>query len=209
MKDAGFDAVAGYYDRLARLVFGRAMVQSQIKFLGKVSAGSRILVLGGGTGWWLSKLLLLCPDCQIVYIDSSTRMLDKARKNARADHRISFQSGTHDSINETHSFDVIITFYFLDLFSEQRLVDLTKKIMISARPGAMWLITDFVSNRLWHEWMLRIMYVFFKFTVGLENQRLPNWVSTLAHQGIQEVEQSFFYRGFIRSAVYQIGRKPN
>ena len=48
--DHGFDKLTPYYDLLTRLVFGKAIINSQEQFLSLVRSGSRVLVVGGGTG---------------------------------------------------------------------------------------------------------------------------------------------------------------
>ena len=52
MKRTGWDRIARIYDRLARLVYGRQIVRAQVDLLEHISPGSRVLIVGGGTGWF-------------------------------------------------------------------------------------------------------------------------------------------------------------
>ena len=206
-KQGGYDPLAKYYDRLARLVFGQAMVRSQTFFLDWIPAGSRILILGGGTGWWLRQLLQSCPDGRILYIDASVKMLTLAREVVNNDPRITFIHGTHEVIAEVNAFDTIITFYFLDLFSQQDLGKLVKMISVSAKPNALWLVTDFVKTRKWHALLLRVMYIFFRLTTGLHNQKLPDWEKALMPEGISLLAQKMFYGEFIKAGAYKVTKQ--
>src|SRR6187402_1340927 len=76
----GFDRLAPVYDKLAGLVFGKAIVDAQLVFLDRVRAGDRILILGGGTGWLLEKLLRKQPVCEVWYVESSSRMIELTRQ---------------------------------------------------------------------------------------------------------------------------------
>ncbi len=203
-KQGGFDAVTKYYDRLARLVFGRAMILSQTYFLNRIPAGSHILILGGGTGWWLPGLLQLCPDGRILYVDSSVKMLTLAREVVNNDPRVTFIHGTHEAVAEVKAFDTIITFYFLDLFSQQDLGKLVKMISFLAKPDALWLVTDFVNTRWWHAVLLRVMYIFFRITTGLQNQELPDWEKILMSEGVSILTQKMFYGEFITAGAYKV-----
>ena len=104
----GFDAVAWYYDRLARIVFGKSICRSQTCFLSTLSSTSNILVLGGGTGWWLKEFLQKKPGCRILYVDASPAMLNLAKKAVGDDKRITFRLGTEN----LHATEVFLNFDF-------------------------------------------------------------------------------------------------
>src|SRR4051812_19943989 len=113
----GFDRLAPVYDKLAGLVFGKAIVDAQLIFLDEVRAGDRVLILGGGTGWVLKELLRRQPACEVWYVDSSQRMIELATRNCGNPSNVHFVLGTELSI-PTMLFDVVIMNFFLDLFSD-------------------------------------------------------------------------------------------
>lgn len=202
-KSAGFDSVADYYDVLAGLIFGKAIILSQTIFLGFIPENSRILVLGGGSGWWLPELLQRKPNCSVVFIDPSARMLDLAKRNVKNDARVSFVCGTENSIIEKSAYDVVITFFFLDMFSGPELNVLLRKLIITLKPDGIGLVTDFVDTKWWHKIFLSTMYIFFRMVSGLGNQKLVDWSVSLKDAGALEVADRYFYGDFIKSAVFK------
>lgn len=200
----GFDAVAGYYDRLARIVFGKSILLSQTYFLGTISPTSRVLVVGGGTGWWLKEFLHQKPGCRILYIDVSSEMLSRAMKSVGDDKRITFRLGTEDSIKETNEFDAVLTFFFLDLFSHEELRGVITKIKVALKPNAYWLVSDFINTTWWHAYLLSIMYSFFRISTGLRNKSLPDWPGLLLESNFRLQEHKMFFGRFIKSGLYKI-----
>jgi len=197
----GFNSIAKYYDRLARLVFSKSIVQAQTCFLNRIPPSSHVLVVGGGTGWWMNDFLRSNPTCTICFVEESSEMIRLAKSATKEDHRITFRLGTHDSISECDEFDVVITSFFLDIFSDNELRAVVNKIDTSAKPRALWLVTDFVETKWWHSIMLIVMYGFFRLTTGLKNQKLPDWHAALGQAQLAEVDTRLFSKGFIKSVV--------
>lgn len=200
----GFDAIAKYYDQLARLVFGKSLIKAQTYFLNSVPPSSKVLVIGGGTGWWLMKFLQNNPACKIIYIEESNEMLKMARAATNGDCRICFMLGTENSIPYEEKFDVVITFCFLDLFSEDQLSEVIAKILTSLKPNALWLVTDFVNTNRIHSILLFVMYRFFKLTTEMNNQILPDWEKLLLNNAVIKIEQKSYFRSFIMSCLYRV-----
>jgi hypothetical protein len=50
---ANYNNSAWFYDRLSRMVYGRALINAQVYLLQYVPAGASVLIAGGGTGWIL------------------------------------------------------------------------------------------------------------------------------------------------------------
>lgn len=201
-RKVNFDLIAKHYDSLARLVFGRSLRQSQTIFLDKIPNNSDILILGGGTGWWLANFLCSHPQSRIVYIDSSVRMLEIAKLNTGKDSRIEFIEGTEDSIPQKQ-FDVVITFCFLDMFSEIQIPLLIKNIRSILKENSIWIVSDFVNNAWWHAILLKIMYSFFQLVSNLPSQKLPDWSKFMAREQFLEIDGRYFFGQFIKSALYK------
>jgi tRNA (cmo5U34)-methyltransferase len=200
-NSTGFDRISSIYDLLVSLVFGGSMRRAQAFFLNKINPSSNVLVLGGGTGLWLEKFLVNHPQCSLVYIDASEKMIALAKQKISVADRIEFRHGTQDSVVEVNHFDAVITFCYLDLFEEAKLKDVIKRIAISMKPDAQWLVVDFVEEKSWHHWMLFLMYRFFGLVAGLKNLKLPDWNGALQGGGVMEEEVKFLYGGFIKSAL--------
>lgn len=204
MQSNGFDKIANVYDALARLVFGKAIRQAQNYFLNDIPSQSKVLILGGGSGWLLSQMLKSNPQCEIWYIEASEKMLELSKVKANQFNRVYFIHGTEDSIPRTIQFDVVITNFYLDLFTETSLDRVIDKIQNVMRPQAIWLVSDFLNNnKWWQSFLLRIMYHFFRTLCGIEAASLPDWNRMLLEKRLRRMKSQLFYSGFIESVVYQ------
>ena len=201
----GFNRIAPWYDSLTRLVFGKAILNSQLEFLSSVPPDSTVLILGGGTGAILPLLLRRIPTGSILYIEASSEMLKLAERNVPAEFttNIEFVHGTHDSLPDGMVFDVIITNFFLDLFPDGDVGTICQQLSSRVRQHGLWLISDFVKgDRWWHGMMLWIMYRFFRFTSGISGSRLSSWELHLRAVGLRATASKLFFHGFIKSGLY-------
>jgi len=134
---SNFDRVAPVYDTLARFVFGRNMHRAQTVFLKDIAPGGHVLILGGGTGWLLAELLSLNPNCKVLYIDASIRMIEMARRKTVGSSDIVFIHGTEKSIPPGLTFDAIITHFYLDLFDYESCAKVVSLIRGSCHRGTL------------------------------------------------------------------------
>jgi tRNA (cmo5U34)-methyltransferase len=199
----GFDRIAPLYDLLSRLVFGKSMIKSQLCFIDELKKCNSVLVLGGGTGWWLNDLIKKQPHLKITFVDSSLEMIGLAKAGVVSGHAIHFVHGTIESLSVGEEFDAVVLYYFLDLFPDEQLPDILQKINVHMNAQSLWLVSDFVNKKKWHALLLKLMYSFFYFTTGLNNRSLPPWEQCLRTNGLSEIKEHYFYGKFIRSVVYQ------
>ncbi len=204
MKSNDFDKLAFIYDQLARLVFGKSMVESQKHFLNAIPEGSRILILGGGTGWILMELLKIKKEMSVCYIEASAKMIDIAKARLNRDERIQFIHGTESDIPSDSQFDFIITNFYLDLFTNESLKIVIGKIGNSLAPQGKWIATDFTSNQWWHRVMLKVMYFFFNVTCNIESKKLPEWSKEFQAISAKQLDSKKFYGGFIQTTIFQV-----
>ena len=201
-----FDWIAGIYDSLTRIIFGKSFFKAQCFFLEELKQCSKVLIIGGGTGWILRELLIVNTSCQVDYIEASSKMLEKARRQISVHDisRVKFMLGTEANIDRHARYDAVITNFFLDLFTAS-LVDVIQKIRTSLSKNSRWIVTDFADQgKWWHRVMLRLMYAFFRLTTGIEARELPDYEKRLTGAGIKKSKEEFFFGSFIRSAVYRI-----
>lgn len=197
---ANFNFIAPVYDQLARLVFGRSIVDSQLFFLDEIPARAKVLILGGGTGWLLEELLLRKPDCSICYIEASSKMLTLTHQR-KLNEKTKLIHGTETDIPLGSTFDVVITNFYLDLFPESKLNTVIKKITAHTNSTSAWIVTDFNDQeKWWQRAMLKIMYIFFKSTSSVETMDLADWKKKMLQHQWQEQYCNLWYRGFIKSA---------
>lgn len=201
----GFDRVAPVYDKLARLVFGKAITRAQTRFLSEIDSNSEVLILGGGTGWLLAGLVASKPDCRVTYIDASEKMIDMAQEKIRGyEHSVSFIHGTEREIPSASTYDVVITNFYLDLFNMHSCRAVCGLIRSHCRPGSWWLACDFVNRTWWHGALLKTMYIFFRFTAGLGTVHLPDWQTHIKDTGFTEIGAQYYTGKFICSALYRL-----
>lgn len=204
MKFNDFDRIAFVYDFLARFFFGKSIINSQKYFLDKTEDGSKVLILGGGSGWLLAELLKQKPNCEVWYIDASEKMISLSKSKIETGYVVHFIHGIERDIPLSIKYDVVITNFYLDLFTDQQLADVIIEIQSSLKPGAHWIATDFVNDKKWWQrMMLKTMYWFFRITCHLESQQLPEWNKSMEKARIKEIESKTFYKGFIKTALFQ------
>lgn len=197
----GFDFLAPVYDQLAQFVFGKSIIDSQACFLEAIPPHARVLILGGGTGWLLKKLEACNPSCTIWYVENSFGMMKKARLH-QVKNLVHFIEGTEETIPHDLKFDVVITNFYLDLFSDESLQCVIDRINTHVTPSSSWLVSEFVCRAWWHRWLLKVMYLFFRNVCNIEANQLPKWQAQLDNKGWKEVSARPFYRGFIQSSVW-------
>lgn len=210
---ANFNRVARFYDALAGVVFGRAQRRAQQAALQAglplAPAAPRVLVLGGGGGWVLTELLHQCPAAQVLYLETSGAMLARTQARLRrlapsAVGQVEFRLGSEQALGPAEQFDVVVTFFVLDCFTLAEFPGALARLRAARRPGALWLVADFQPPRTWWQrQLLRLMYLFFRFTVGLRAQQLPPWPTALRDLGLQIRHQSSYYGDFILCQVLQ------
>jgi tRNA (cmo5U34)-methyltransferase len=204
VKLNGFDRIAFVYDFLAKLIFGKSIKESQKHFLNKIEDVSKVLILGGGTGWLLTELLKAKPNCKVCYIDASEKMISLSKNKIKPKQLVHFIHGTEQDIPLSTKYDVVLTNFYLDLFTDQQLEGIMVKIRSSLETGANWIVTDFVNNgKWWQKTMLKIMYWFFRITCNIEPKKLPEWNRPIEKSGMKEIESKTFYHGFIETALYR------
>jgi tRNA (cmo5U34)-methyltransferase len=208
----GFDVLAPVYDRFASLVYGTAIREAQVFFLKTIPSSGNVLILGGGTGWLLVELLRMRPQCKVWYIEASAKMIEQAQKKLSQEQqgRVTFIQGTQDSIPQGMQFDVVITAFFLDLFSPATLRRVIDAIELSLMPEGVWLVADFVERNVsWQRLLLKMMYTFFRWCCGIEARQLPPWEQYMDNLQWEEKEEQLFFGGFIKSVRYSRQRNRN
>ncbi len=199
----GFDLLAPFYDSLALCVYGRSMVKAQVCFLHYISPASRVLIIGGGTGWLLAELLRIRPECEVWYVEPSANMLTRAKQRNKS-HSVHFVQGTEDDISAAE-FDFVIAHFFLDLFPPAALSSMIHKMHLKSKPSVRWLVADFVDGgKWWQKGLLRLMYLFFGWMCHIKANELPDWSNILPSFGLKKIDNQSFYGGFIESAIYEL-----
>ena len=207
----GFDRIAPYYDSLARLVFGDSIRRCQLEYLNKIPLGAKVLILGGGTGWLLAKMMKANPTCRVWYLESSLKMIEIAKAGLKdlSNADVFFIHGTEKNLQQRNDiyFDAVITNFYFDLFTSSSLKDALEHIKKCVYPGSKLLVSDFVDREWWQQFLLFLMYRFFRWTCAIEARTLPDWQRQLEEAGFAECSTTWYYRAFIKSSLHVFEKK--
>lgn len=201
-----YDNVARHYDWLSRLVFYRSQVKAQTRLLPYISAGKRVLIVGGGTGWILEEITRIHPDSlDITYVEISGKMISLSKQRDTGKNQVTF---LHEGIEDFKAglpFDIVITPFLFDNFSFERASVVFAQLNALLVPGGRWLFTDFAAGqaRWWQRFLLKSMYVFFRLLCDVEATTLVNMQPFFYSAAYEQLFESYYYFRFIRSAVYE------
>jgi ubiquinone/menaquinone biosynthesis C-methylase UbiE len=204
-----FNLIAPVYDALAQLVYGKAQQKAQAHFLSVIPIGARVLVLGGGSGWILTELLQKSAPAYVLYLEPSTKMLQKAKDrfaqtSAEAD--VEFRLGTEADLLPPETFHVVLTPFVLDLFTPEEALAMMKRLSRALRPNGLWLHTDFhavPAPPFWQKALLWGMYRFFRLISHISAKSLPPFDRLFQKTGFETQQEAFYFRNFIRAQVLQ------
>lgn len=187
------------------LVFHGNIVKSQRVFLNKIPSHSTILWIGGGSGKVLPQLLDIKKQHHIDYIEASEKMLLRAKKTGSSlttSRGVQFIHGDHTKIPDKE-YDVIVTFFFLDLFKKNKSAHIFDLIDSKLKSNGLWLYADFTpSKHRKHRLLEKIMFYFLKAFTHIENNKIEDHVP-LFKEFFTLKMKSVYYDGYIVSSVYQ------
>jgi 2-polyprenyl-3-methyl-5-hydroxy-6-metoxy-1,4-benzoquinol methylase len=202
LKSNRYNFIAPFYDNISALVFRNKIFESQISYLNEIPSNSTILFIGGGSGKTLKNLLELKPNCKVDYIESSEKMMKLAKVATKSSSRVNFILGSGSLIPDKE-YDVILTFFFLDLFQESRLKSIHNILDKKLKPKGIWLVSDFeVASKLWTKTLELIMFSFLKIITRIESQEILDIKKGFILKNYHLSKFKNFYGNFIFSAVF-------
>ena len=206
-----FDRLARPYHLLERLVFGSLLERARFRYLEHLQGCRRILLLGDGDSRVLARVCALNPQARIDSLDLSPAMLARAEARLAPADRARVQFRQEDACTaayEAGSYDAVVTFFFLDCFSDAQAAALVGRIQASLTPKAVWLFADFAEpaegwRRLRAQAWLAILYAFFRWQTGLTTRRLPDAEALILGTGMCRTEECTWQHGWVRSVVFR------
>ena len=207
-----FDLVAPIYDVLASIVFRGAIRRAQIALLPRLESARKILIIGGGTGWFLLELLRRVPAPHVLYVEKSSKMLASSQKlieQSAPQHlsRVEFRLGTEESLSlRDGEYDVIVTNFFLDLFADENGLQVASCLAKQLAPSGRWLFVDFQLparglSRVYALVLFRIMFTFFNVVARMESRRPPDYEHIFARLGLRTREELLFHASTIHARL--------
>ncbi len=208
-----FDLIARPYHWLEYLTFGRSLENCRNHFLPQLIDCRRALVLGDGDGRFLAQLLKNNPHLYADAVDSSSTMLQLLHQRCEAaTPNVKARLQTHHcnalTIPLHDSYDLIITHFFLDCFSQAELSALIHRIAKHTRPGTLWLLSDFrISTGAMQfpaKILVRGLYFAFRLLAGVRTTHLPDHVTPLAQSGFARISHQHRLAGILTTELWQL-----
>jgi tRNA (cmo5U34)-methyltransferase len=202
----GFNRVAPFYDLLARFVYGSSIRDAQIRFLSHVNPNSKVLILGGGTGWLLEELAKFRTNISVDYVEHSEKMLlsSKSRKQFPFN-QLRFILGTEEQVNN-ETYDFIITAFVLDVFPQEEMESMVFRVRNLLSSQGQWLCVDFdKADRSFKAKVLSfVMIQFFRILSGLKTKGVLDYFGQIKKNGGREIDSAKFYGEFIKASLFRM-----
>jgi ubiquinone/menaquinone biosynthesis C-methylase UbiE len=208
-----FDALAPHYRWMERLLAGEKLQRCRTAFIERIANNQEILILGQGAGRFVAKLAAINRTARITCLDSSSGMLRMTEKALRRENNFSnrielLHCNILTWIPPEARFDGIISHFFLDCFTPSQLEEIVRRVAISARPRALWLLSDFNQPEFGlSKWRARVilwvMYRFFRLLTRLPASDLVSPDAFLQKNGFQLCERRFADWNFLHTDLWQ------
>lgn len=183
---------------------------AQVELLGYVAAGSRMLIVGGGTGWILEEIAERFPGgLHITYVESSGAMMRLARRRHVGASVVSFVELPIEEFETEERYDCILTGFLFDNFSPGLAERVIGWLCPMLEADGCWLFADFYyrrrESRFWQGLMLRVMYFSARLICKVDARELPDMDDLFAQARFVPVRIRWYYRGFIKAVAYRRG----
>lgn len=202
-----YDPVAGYYDRLSQIIFGKSIIRSQTCFLHFIKDDDSILIAGGGTGWLLETIAALHKkNIRVVFVDVSAKMIALARKRNTGELQVEFINSSVEELHLVTPFNIIITAFLFDNFNATTAQKNFNRLSQLLHKNGHWLFADFhikAASPLRHKILLRMMYTFFRKAASVEAKKLPDMNTMFLQDAYHLAFEHWHYGRFIQSVAWQ------
>ncbi|KAF0094675.1 MAG: hypothetical protein E1N59_1679 [Puniceicoccaceae bacterium 5H] len=187
-KPDRYSRLAGIYPWLEALVFGGKLQWARVSLLEHVKPPVRVLLLGDSEAKMLRALGQRFAVREVTSVEFSEGMISHAITQAeyegldRTKHLRWELADAREWDYPERYFDLVVTTFFLDLFTPDDARALVAKFARTLKPGGQWLEVDFASDAPWWSgWRRAASYRFFRWAVKLRAQKLPP-TQTLAEE---------------------------
>jgi SAM-dependent methyltransferase len=204
-----FDAIAPWYRTLETIAFGNALQRARVACLNEIVPPRRALIVGEGNGRFLHELIRAYPHVEVDCVDASERMLALTRERIGPNAGIRFlQDDITSWTPASDQYDLIVTHFVLDCFSEDQLARIIEKLSNAATADASWLLADFcisgqAVSRLRARAWLALMYRFFRIVARIDARQLVDPSRFLRFAGFTLEGEHFFRRGIVKSEAWR------
>lgn len=202
--------LARTYRWLEYAAFGRLLEHCRFAHLPQMTPARRVLILGEGDGRFLARFLATNRNAHVDVVESSPQMIAMARSRLSGSDawRVRFLAqDARDFHSPPSAYDLVVVHFFFDCLEVEELRRLIGKLDAASTPDALFVISEFHApgNGLarWHAlaW-IRVMYLFFRWTTGLDVQRIPPYEEALAGVGFVLRNRTEWRWGLVRAELF-------
>ncbi|MBB3054907.1 class I SAM-dependent methyltransferase [Mucilaginibacter gotjawali] len=202
---ANYNNSAWFYDGVSRLVYGKALIKAQVYLLRFIPPNSNVLIVGGGTGWILEEIVKIHPSgLQCTYVEVAPKMMARSKKRDTGNNQVVFINKAIEDIPFLPGFDIVVTPFLFDNFTEQTFKQVFNRIHSLLKPGGLWLNCDFqLKGKWWQRELLKSMFLFFRLICNIEASALPAIEKQFEQYGYETIASQTFFGEFIISEVFK------
>lgn len=217
-RKSNFDVIARPYKTFEYLTFGNMLEKTRFHYLPEIAHCKNALVLGDGDGRFLSRLLAANQNLHATAVDSSTTMLRLLRRRCEANitdckQRLRIIQSDALTFTPTETYDLIVTHFFLDCFSQEDLRLLIHRLVPSLAPEAWWLVSEFrIPDGVLAfpaGLLIRSLYLAFHILTGLRTTQLPDYGSDFRRSHLMKSVFHHHYGGILTSEIWQKEKVPS
>ena len=193
-----FDRIAPFYDRLARWIYGEAILESQKWAIDKVDTYQELLIVGGGTG----EILSLIPETvHVTYLDKSAKMTQLAQRNP-GNGQVCVINQDFFTWQPSKKWDFVFCPFFLDCFDLENLEKAVLKCKSVLKQSGSLMVADFDLHHT--PAVLKVMmHAFFRLVANLESSTLKDIHSMILRNRFEMHQEKLFHQEMIFSRVYR------
>ncbi len=193
--------VAALYQLMSRMVFGKALINTQVKALANLKQPCNLLIAGGGDGEVLKYLADFKGE--LDYVEVSSRMVKLAQSKTKlpvhwyVQDIFTFKTGK--------KYDTTFLPFLLDNFSPNQCYKLVSHLKQMLRPEGEIIVVDFTETpTFWQKGLLAGMYLFFRIFSKVKTNRLPEIEQTMLLNNLEKTLETKSFRGFIEIKNYKM-----
>lgn len=181
-----------WYGGLAQLATLGAYRRHMKAILKQMPNRGRLLVAGGGTGWFAWQAARQCPNLLVVYYDPSPAMVQLTRQRATPlPHNLLVYQQAKPPIKHAPYEAVAVNFVF-DIFTPTQAIAFIKTIKNNMAAGAKLFVVDYKPARFgWQKIFFKLMFIFFENKLpNLQNKKIYDYIPLLTKQGFKTIKQT-------------------
>ena len=203
----GFNQISGYYNLLQRMVFANTLRNAEAKSIHLLQNCSTVMVIGGGSGFFLEQLVKLgIPN--ILYIELSDKMIEMAKRRVerlnKSTTKVIYINKGWEEYMPDEPVDAIVCNFFLDVFHERTIQKIIFHYNRHIKNNGLWYCTDFyihTNSGILYSSLIKFMYWFFQAICNIEAKRLPD---IFPYFGTENFETVICWKSeYLQQSVYK------